>query len=68
MSYLWSPAELVTNPLAQNTFASPSVNTTFTVQIANVCGVGVDSVSVELIAPTRMRRVEVGCAVGKPWS
>lgn len=52
MSYLWSPAELVTNPLAQNTFASPSVNTTFTVQIANVCGVGVDSVSVELIAPT----------------
>ena len=52
MSYLWSPAELVTNPLAQNTFASPSENTTFTVQIANVCGVGVDSVSVELIAPS----------------
>ena len=52
VSYLWSPAELVTNPLSQNTFASPSVNTTFSVQIANVCGVGVDSVSVELIAPT----------------
>ena len=52
MSYLWSPAELVTNPLAQNTFTSPSENTTFTVQIANVCGVGVDSVSVELIAPS----------------
>ena len=52
VSYLWSPAELVTNPLAQNTFTSPSQNTTFSVQIANVCGVGVDSVSVELIAPS----------------
>ncbi len=52
VSYLWSPAELVTNPLAQNTFTSPSENTTFSVQIANVCGVGVDSVSVELIAPS----------------
>ncbi len=52
MSYLWSPADLVINPLAQNTFTSPSQNTTFLVQIANACGVGVDSVSVELIAPT----------------
>jgi len=52
MSYLWSPAELVTNPLSQNTFTSPSENTTFSVQIANVCGIGVDSVSVELIAPS----------------
>lgn len=51
-SYLWSPAELVSNPLSQTPYVSPSENTTFTVSIANVCGVGVDSVTVELIAPT----------------
>ena len=51
-SYLWSPADLVTNPLAQNPYTSPSANTTYYVSIANACGVGVDSVSVELIAPT----------------
>ncbi len=52
VSYLWSPADLVTNPLVQNPYTSPSSNTTYYVSIANACGVGVDSVSIELIAPT----------------
>jgi gliding motility-associated-like protein len=51
-SYLWSPANLVSNPLVQSPYVTPTENTTFTVSIANICGVGVDSVSVELITPT----------------
>jgi gliding motility-associated-like protein len=51
-SFLWSPADMVTNPLSQNPYTSPSQNTTYYVSIANACGVGTDSVSVELVAPT----------------
>lgn len=51
-SYLWAPESLVSNPMNQNPYVSPTENTTFYVSIANVCGVGIDSVSVELIAPT----------------
>lgn len=51
-SYLWSPADLVTNPLVQNPFTTPTSNTTYYVTIANACGQGVDSVDVVLIAPT----------------
>jgi len=51
-TYLWSPANLVSNPLVQNPYVTPTENTTFTVSIANVCGVGVDSVSVELVTPS----------------
>ena len=50
-TYLWSPAELVSNPLAQEVYVQPSEATTFTVQIANICGVGVDSVTVSFVAP-----------------
>jgi len=52
ISYLWSPADMVTNPLVQNPFTTPSQNTTYYVTIANACGTGVDSVTVELVAPT----------------
>jgi gliding motility-associated-like protein len=51
-TYLWSPANLVSNALVQNPYVTPTENTTFTVSIANICGVGVDSVSVELITPS----------------
>lgn len=50
-SYLWEPAELVSNPLAQEVYVQPEQNTTFVVQIANICGVGVDSVQVAFVAP-----------------
>jgi len=52
ISYLWSPADMVTNPLVQNPFTTPTQNTTYYVTIANACGTGVDSVNVELVAPT----------------
>ena len=51
-SYLWTPEDLVTNPYSQNPYTSPSQNTTYYVSISNACGVGTDSVSVELVAPT----------------
>ena len=52
LSFLWSPEDLVSNPLSQNPYTSPTENTTYYVSIANACGVGVDSVSIELVAPT----------------
>ena len=51
-SYVWTPEDLVTNPYSQNPYTSPSQNTTYYVSISNACGVGTDSVSVELVAPT----------------
>lgn len=50
-TYLWSPAGLVSNPLAQEVYVQPGVETTFSVAIANLCGVGVDSVTVNFVAP-----------------
>jgi gliding motility-associated-like protein len=51
-TYLWSPADLVSNELVQNPYVTPTENTTFTVSIANICGFGTDTVSVELVTPT----------------
>lgn len=51
-SYLWSPATSLSNPLLPNPYALPSASTTYAVSIANVCGVGVDSVTVTLITPS----------------
>ncbi len=50
-TYLWSPADLVSNPLAQEVYVQPGVETTFSVAIANLCGVGVDSVTVNFVSP-----------------
>lgn len=51
-TYLWSPAQYLNNPLSQTPFATPPGDMTFVAQIANVCGVGVDSVSVVFVSPT----------------
>lgn len=51
-TYLWSPAQYLNNPLSDEPFATPPFDMTFVAQIANVCGVGIDSVSVEFVTPT----------------
>ena len=51
-TYLWSPAQYVNNPLSATPFATPPGDMTFSVQIANVCGTGVDSVTVSYVSPT----------------
>ena len=50
-TYLWWPPDEVSNPLAQEVYVQPTQTTTFAVSIANICGVGVDSVTVEFVAP-----------------
>ena len=51
-TYLWSPAEFLNNPLSPTPFAAPPMDMTFVAQIANVCGVGVDSVAVAFVSPS----------------
>jgi hypothetical protein len=51
-SYLWSPSQSLSNPLLPNPYALPNATTTYAVSIANVCGVGVDSVTVTLVTPS----------------
>lgn len=51
LAWVWSPSESLDNPSIQNPIASPSDTTTYTVQITNACGVGVDQVTVNYIVP-----------------
>lgn len=52
VSHLWSPANLVSNPISQNPYTSPTEDVVLTVEISNACGSGVDSVSIVMIAPS----------------
>ena len=49
--WLWSPAQYVNDPAAQFPYATPDETTTFTVTIANLCGEGVDEVTVVVQVP-----------------
>ena len=50
-TWQWAPLDGLTTPGAQSTFATPTSNTTYTVTITNICGPGVDSVTVLVLVP-----------------
>jgi hypothetical protein len=60
----WGPAEFVNDPNVQFPFAFPDATTTFSVDIANICGVGTDEVTVVVRVPEAIALRTVGCAVG----
>ena len=60
----WGPAEFVNDPNAQFPFAFPDVTTTFSVDIANICGVGTDEVTVVVRVPEAFASEDGGMCRG----
>lgn len=50
-SWLWEPSTNLNDDDVQHPIASPTTNTTYQVSIANLCGIGVDEVTVNVIVP-----------------
>lgn len=50
-SWLWEPATSLNDDDIQHPIATPTSNTTYQVSIANLCGIGVDEVTVNVIVP-----------------
>jgi len=50
-TWQWAPQNSLTTPGAQSTFAAPTTTTTYAITITNICGPGVDSVTVEVLVP-----------------
>ncbi len=50
-TWQWGPQDGLTTPGAQSTYASPTTTTTYAITITNLCGPGVDSVTVEVLVP-----------------
>jgi gliding motility-associated-like protein len=51
LSYTWSPPGTLSNANAQSPMAFPADTTVYTVDITNVCGMGTDTVTVNVITP-----------------
>ncbi|HTB07829.1 MAG TPA: T9SS type A sorting domain-containing protein [Bacteroidia bacterium] len=47
-TYSWAPASSVTYPDSANSYAKPTVNTTYTVTITTACGVFTDTVTISM--------------------
>ena len=60
----WGPAEFVNDPNVQFPFAFPDATTTFSVDIANICGVGTDEVTVVVRVPEAVASADGGMCRG----
>jgi len=65
--WLWSPAEFVNDASLQFPYASPEETTTFSVAIANVCGIGTDEMTVEVRVPEAYASEDGGMCRGQSF-
>ena len=65
--WLWSPAEFVNDASLQFPYASPEETTTFSVAIANVCGIGTDEMTVEVRVPEAYASEDGGVCRGQSF-
>ena len=65
--WLWSPAESLNDGGVQYPYASPAQTTTYSVAIQNICGVGIDEVTVLVNVPQAFASEDGGVCRGTPF-
>jgi gliding motility-associated-like protein len=63
-AWLWEPYVNLSLNNVQNPYATPTADITYTVTIQNLCGTGIDEVSVNVIIPTALASEDGGICAG----
>ena len=63
-AWLWEPSINLSQDNVQNPLATPEANTTYTCYIQNICGIGTDEVSINVIVPLAFASEDGGVCRG----
>ena len=66
-AWLWEPSTNLNMANVQTPYASPTEDITYTVSIQNICGIGTDEVSVDVIVPVAQASEDGGICRGEEF-